>query len=135
MGFVKRVYEHPKFLPIFAFVSVVSFVLATVALAQTLAQDQRREDDRVAADLAGCVRGNVLRGQVRDIGEADQAMVQGVIDVVLPAGGSARIDQIRAQLAPILNEHAAAVAEVALTNCAKAVPGATAPTTTTVKEN
>lgn len=131
MGWFTRVYEHPKFIPLLAAAVVLALGLAGFGVVHTLAQDERREDDRIAADLASCIRGNVLRTQVQDIGEADQAMVQGVIDVVLPAGQSARVDDIRARLAPILDNHARAVAEVALTECEKTVPGASTTTPTT----
>ena len=125
MTLLRRVYEHPKFIPVLGLVSVVAFALAVFGVVKVLAEDDARERERIASDLASCLRGNVLRSQVRDIGQADQAMVQGILDVVFPEDvGSPRITDIRARLAPILNEHALAVAEVALTDCEKAVPGA-----------
>lgn len=128
-----RIYQHDKFLPYLGLFVVVTFALATAALAGTIAQAQQREDDRVTADLASCNRGNLLRGQVVLIGQADQEMVRGVLDVVLPEDRDERTRQIRAELAPILADHAEAVAEIQLVNCDELVPGA--PTSSTRRGN
>lgn len=117
MGWFTRVYEHPKFIPLLAAAVVLALGLAGFGVVHTLAQDAdvlHLGAQHVATDAGGQVGGDAV-----------------VIDVVLPAGQSARVDDIRARLAPILDNHARAVAEVALTECEKTVPGASTTTPTT----
>lgn len=129
---IRRLWEHPKLIPVLSVLTVIALAGAAFAVFGVLAADDARERDRIAADLAGCTRGNVLRLQVVAIGDANQEMLEGVLDVVLPIGRTQRVDDIRAELEPVLAEHRARIDDIELTDCAEAVHGArpsTAPTT------
>ena len=130
MRWFRRLWESPKLIPVLSVLTVVALAAAAFAVFGVLAQDEARERDRIASDLAGCERGNRLRLQVRALGEADQDMLEGVIDVVLPVGTSERVDQIRADLDPILDHHQARIDAIELIDCEAVTPGI-GPTTTT----
>lgn len=117
--------------PVLSVLTVIALAGAAFSVFGVLAQDDARERDRIESDLASCERGNRLRVQVRAIGEADQEMIEGILDVVLPPGRTARVDEIRAELEPVLDRHRATVEQVELIDCAAVTPGGTSTTTTT----
>jgi len=124
VSLLRKMWESPRFIPALSVMTVVALAAAAFAVFGVLAQDEARERDRVAADLAACERGNRLRVQVIALGEADQDMVTGILDVVLPAGQSIRVDEIRAELQPILNRHQARIDDIQLTDCNAVTRGA-----------
>lgn len=84
----------------------------------------QREAVRIEADILGCERGNVLRHQVIDLAEANEALVQGVLDVVFSAISNAdTVDRLRDGLAPVFAEHHTAITAIELTDCPASVPG------------
>ncbi len=126
---LRRVWASPRLIPVLSVLTVIALAAAAFAVFGVLAQDDARERDRVATDLAACERGNTLRLQVVALGDADQDMVSGVLDVVLPVGRSPQVDQIRADLEPILARHQARIDDIELVDCSQVTAGAKTPTT------
>lgn len=134
MGLFSRIYHHPKFIPIFAPFAVVSFVLSTIALAMTLAQDQQIEDDRIAADIASCERGNVGRQSDIDVAMATEDLIEGILGVVFARASNPNLaTEIGTELEPLFNEHREIVGRIRIIDCETVVPGGSTPTT--IKEN
>lgn len=133
MRFFRRIWESPRLIPVLSVMTVVALAGAAFAVFGVLAQDQARERDRLAADLASCERGNVLRLQVRALGEADQNLVTGILDIVLPSGSEPRVDVLRDQLTPVLAEHQATIEDIVAVDCQQLVHGGR-PTITTFRE-
>jgi hypothetical protein len=129
----RHLWEWPRLIPVLSVLTVIALAGAAYAVFGVLAVDERQERDRIAADVASCTRGNTLRVQVRAIGAADQEMIEGILDVVLPASGHPTVDQIRADLQPVLARHRATVEDIELTDCASVTPGGE-PTTTSTAE-
>lgn len=123
-----RIWESPRLIPVLSVMSVLALAAAAWAVFGVMAQDNARERDRIESDLAGCARGNRLRLQVRAIGAANQEMVEQILDIVLPPGRSERVDEIIADLQPVLDRHEAEVEKVELVDCEEVTPGS--PTTT-----
>lgn len=121
---LRRLWDSPRLIPVLSVMTVVALAAAAFAVFGVLAQDDKREQDRIEADLASCDRGNVLRLQVVALGEADQAMMNGILDVVLPVGSSAHVDDIRRQLDPVLNRYQARVDDIELVDCDAVTNGA-----------
>lgn len=128
LRWIDRLLSHPAALKVLAPLTVIALAAAAFAVFGVLANDAQREQDRVSSDMASCTRGNLLRSQVRDIGAADQAMIQNILDVVLPANRDQRAADMRSQLEPILAEHERAVAQIKLVDCQELVPGASTTT-------
>lgn len=131
----RRMWESPRFIPVLSVLTVIALAAAAFAVFGVLAQDNARERDRVAADIQACTRGNVLRGQVIEVGNANEQLVRGIIDVVLPEGSAsperaARVAEVRAALEPLFDRHRLAVDDIQLTDCRAAVPGVRSSTTT-----
>ena len=122
-----QAYHHPWWIPALSIVAVIALI-GTMVLFVLYAADQRNErQNRHATDVTLCNRANTLRGQVIRIGDANEEMLQGVIDVVLPADSAngeraARIREIREALEPVFAKHSAAVDEIRFLDCA-AIPG------------
>jgi hypothetical protein len=125
---VKKAYNSPWWIPALSIVAVLSLA-GTLVLSLLFAVDQRDERQRSRdTDAVFCNRANDLRRQVVGIGEANEAMVQGIIDIVLPPDAvngerAAAIARIRAELEPVFVKHRAAIAEVRLIDCS-ALPSA-----------
>jgi hypothetical protein len=130
MSVLRRLWESPRLIPVLSVLTVIALVGAAWSVFGVLAQDDARERDRVESDLAGCDRGNRLRLQVIALGEADQEMVAEILDIVLPTGRNVRIDEVRAQLQPVLDEHQAAIDDIELIDCERVTPGTKSTTTT-----
>lgn len=133
---LRKMWESPRFIPVLSILTVVALAAAAFAVFGVLAQDDARERDRIAADMTACNRGNVLRAQVIEVGNANEDLVHGIIDVVLPAGTvngerARRVNEIRAALEPLFARHRVAVDDIQLTDCRAAVPGSRRTTTTT----
>ena len=131
-SWIVRAYNHPWWIPALSVVAVISLV-GTMVLFVLYAADQSSErHKRISTDVAFCERANDLRRQVVAIGAANEEMLKGVIDVVLPPDATngeraERILEIRAEMQPVFDEHSAAVDEIRLIDCAS-IPGA--PSTT-----
>lgn len=128
MSLFRRTWDSPRLLPVLSVLTVIALAGAAFAVFGVLAQEGALERDRIAADLASCERGNRLRLEVVAIGDASQDMLEGILDVVLPIGTTARVDQIRADLAPVMAEHEARVSAIQLVDCADVTRGAPGPT-------
>ena len=110
-------------------VSVGATVLGVINAESIAREADRREIERVAADLSGCERGNTLRRQVVAIGRANEDLVDGILDVFL--GGARDQDaagDLRDRLAPVFADHRTAIEAIELTDCQSSVAGST-PTT------
>lgn len=130
---LRRAWESPRLLPILSVMTVLALAGAAFAVFGVLAQDNARERDRIASDIAGCERGNVLRLQVRALGEADQDLVTGILDIVLPAGREPSVDRLREQLTPVLVEHQATIEDIVQVDCRSLVLGGSTTTTPTTE--
>ena len=131
---LRRIYSSPWLIPVLSVLTVAALAASAWAVFGVLEQDHQREQDRIAADVTACERGNILRGQVIAVGDANEELVQGIIDVVLPpdvvnGDRAERISEIRAALAPLFAQHRDAVDDISLTDCQNAVPGARTTTT------
>ncbi len=106
--------------------AVVSFAMASFAVAGVLQQNDRIENDRIEAGIQGCARGNDLRRQIVELGEADAALVDDAFDGLAAYAGLSTVERERvdAALAPAFDRQAAAVARINQVNCARVVPGA-----------
>lgn len=96
-------------------------------------QADAREADRVAADLAGCERGNVFRQQIIDIGEANEEMITAILDTTFQTSSSsperaAAIEALRRRLDVPIETYHDTVAAIQLVDCTSVVPGAKEPT-------
>lgn len=123
MRLLNRMWQSPRLIPVLSVLTVIALAGAAYAVFGVLAVDEQRERDRIEADLASCERGNRLRLQVIALGEAGQDMVEGILDIVLPLGASARVDEIRSQLEPVLSRHQARIDDIQLTHCQAVTPG------------
>lgn len=126
---LRRMWESPRLIPALSVLTVLALAAAAFAVFGVLAVDEQQERDRVASDLASCERGNDGRRSDIKIAEATEGMIQGIIDEVLPAGSSPRVDQIRADIEPIVVRHRDAVAEIKIIDCQAVVPGGSTSTT------
>lgn len=108
-------------------IGIIALVLAIQNAAAFGAEQNRREQERLATDFAACQRGNALRQQIKDVGLAEEKLVDGVLDTVLPEEGSperiARIQELRAEMDPLFVEYRRTVDAIQLTDCDRAVPG------------
>ena len=111
-------------------VAFAALFLSTYSVVQYTRQQAQRERERVASDVQGCERGNDLRRTIVQIGNADAAMVQGILDVFFAPNErstperDALIAQLRASLEPLFAEHQAALDQVKTVDCQALVPGA-----------
>lgn len=127
MRLLRRVWDSPRLIPVLSVLTVIALAAAAFAVFGVLAGDRERERDRIAVDAAACERGNVLRVQVVDIGNANEELVEGVVDVVLSFVSNVEtVDGIRRQIEPVLEQHRMAVDAIELVDCRRVVPG-TAP--------
>ena len=129
---LRRIYSSPWLIPVLSVLTVAALAASAWAVFGVLGADEQRDRDRIRADLTGCERGNKLRAQVIAVGNANEEMLQGVVDVVLPADSvngerAQRIREIRAALQPVFDRHRDAVDDIELVNCLAVTPG--------VKEN
>lgn len=129
MQLFRRLWDSPRLIPVLSVMTVLALASAAYAVFGVLAVDQQQERDRVASDLAACERGNDGRRSDIRIARATEDMVQQIIDTVLPAGASDRVDTIRMELEPVFVRHRQAVARIEIIRCAEVVPGGS-PTTT-----
>lgn len=123
MRWLRRLWDSPKLIPTLSILTVVALAAAAYAVFGVLAVDQQQEDDRIASDLASCERGNDGRRSDIRIARATEDMVQEIIDTVLPAGASDRVDSIRIELEPVFIRHRNAVAQIKIIDCSLVVPG------------
>lgn len=89
-------------------------------------QADAREDDRVAADIASCERGNLARENIRKMGEANEALIRDILDSVF--SGAQDKDAAAALLAtlePLFTDYEKVVAEFQPVDCQALVPGGT----------
>lgn len=145
MRLLNRMWQSPRLIPILSVLTVIALAGAAYAVFGVLAVDEQQERDRISADLASCARGNILRQTIMDLAKADVALgvadgetFAGIIDAALPPGANPRIDEIRAEIQPYLDERdevlsvLVAIADtIVLTDCASVTPGGSTPTTTT----
>lgn len=133
LGWLDRMASHPNALKVLAPMTVFGLGLAAFAVFGVLAQDDAREHDRIATDLAACDRVNVLRTQVIELGEANQTAITSILDIAIPAPTGtdperdARLTALRAELAPVLADLDAVGAQIELTDCTAVTAGATIP--------
>ena len=128
-GWLRRAYHHPAWIPALSGVALASLV-GTMVLFSLFITDQRSErSNRINADVTACERGNRLRSQVIAVGDANEEMLQGVVDVVLPRDSvngerAQRIREIRAALEPVFDRHRDAIDDIELIDCQAVTPGA-----------
>lgn len=111
-------------------VAAIGALLGGVGLAFEIGDQaaERRQADR-AAELESCERGNVLRQQIIDIGAATDEMMTTILDLSFATNDAtpeqaAAIEEFRRRLDEPIAEFRATVAQIDLTDCSKAVPGA-----------
>ena len=120
--FVKKAYHSRWWIPALSVVAVLALA-GTLTLFLMFAGEQRTERERSRqTDATFCARANELRRTVVSIGGANEEMVRGIVDVVLPDDATNgeradRIRAIRAELEPVFAKHRDAVAEVELLDC------------------
>lgn len=125
-----RAYHHPAWIPVLSGIALASLV-GTLLLFTLFIADQRSErENRIATDVSSCERGNRLRSQLIEIGNANEDLIRGIVDVVLPDDASngeraERIREIRAALQPVFDRHRGAVDDIQPVNCTAVTPGAT----------
>lgn len=125
MSWFERVYNHPRFLQIFALISVLSFGLASFGLLREFAEDGREQDDRIASDVASCMRGNVGRQSDIDMGLANEELIRGILEKVLYEGRDpAQSAALANELEPLFVVHRDVVDGIVIIDCTEAVPGA-----------
>lgn len=105
---------------------VAALVLSVVN--QLGLQDKREADElrRVAADVASCERGNILRRDVIAVGEAGEILIVDSVAAVLDELGAPqeRLQRALRALEPALENHAELIADIELVNCPAVTPGA-----------
>lgn len=89
----------------------------------------QRNDDRIAADLQSCERGNVFRQQIIDIGTANDEMISTILDTIFQNSAStperqSAVAALRRQLDEPISKYRSTVAAIVITDCERAVPGA-----------
>lgn len=112
------------FLSIAVLLGVIALGLSIINAIALSAESDVRENERIAADLTSCERGNKIRQQVADIAGANRDLIDGIIDVVL-ADRPERHAELEADLAPVFERYGATVAGIDLVDCADVTPGAT----------
>lgn len=112
-------------------VAVLGLLLSTFSVVKYTQAQSQREQDRIRSDVRGCERGNELRSQIRILGQAQEDLIDGILDTFLTPGPSTspeavqRIEAIRATLAPLFVTYEKALAKVDTDiPCAAVVPGA-----------
>lgn len=130
-GALHRMWDSPRLIPVLAALTVAALLTAGGAVIGVLILDNQQERDRIASDIASCERGNIGRTSDIRIARATEHLIQGIIDKVLPAGSSVRVDKIRDDLEPLFQTHREAVAQIRLVECTEVVPGVSPRSTTT----
>lgn len=112
-------------------VAVLALLLSTFSVVKYTQAQTLRERDRIRSDIRGCERGNELRAQIRILGQAQEDLIDGILDTFLTPGpttspaAAQRIDAIRATLAPLFVTYEKALAKVDTDiACNAVVPGA-----------
>lgn len=130
---LRRLWDSPRLIPTLSVLTVLALAAAAFAVFGVLAQDDARERDRIAVDLAACDRVNILRRQVIELGEANETAITSILDIAIPEPSGddpardARIAALRAELAPVLADLDAVGAQIELTDCTAVTRGATVP--------
>jgi hypothetical protein len=124
-----RIYASSWLVPVLSVIAVTSLAASAWAVFGVLEADAQRNQDRIDSDLAACSRTNALRVQIHDIGDANEELVRGIVDIVLPADltngeRAARVAEIRAQFEPLFAHHRDAVDAIRIVDCRAVVPGA-----------
>lgn len=110
-------------------VGLVTLVLSVQNAIAVNHLNDKREGDRIAADLQACERGNVFRQQIIDLGTANDEMISTILDTVFENASenperTAAIEALRRELDQPIEAYRSTVAAIVLTDCQKAVPGA-----------
>lgn len=124
--------HRPRGLLVFLTATVLIGLVALGLSVQTALQQRERADEReqerIEADLNICQETNDLRELVIRIGDANEDLVRGVVDVALPPDSdngerAAAIAAIRARMDPLFAEHRAAIDEITIIDCRATTPG------------
>lgn len=115
--------------PLLAAVAIVALTVAVAGFYKLGDQAIQRHDAERAASLAACERGNDLRQQIIDLGEANDVMITTILDMTFQTtGGSperaAAIEALRRRLDAPIAKYRATVDAIELTDCQDATPGA-----------
>jgi hypothetical protein len=111
-------------------VASIALFLSSFAVVKYTQTQSQRESDRVRSDVEGCERGNVLRGQIIELGQASEDLITGILDVLTGSNPNpteaqqARVEAFRGALAPLFVKYESKLAQVTLTDCDARVPGA-----------
>lgn len=107
------------------FVAVAALGLSVRNAFDQTRAERLRERDRIAADIAGCERGNDLRRQIISIAIAQEQLVVGILDeVFLEVDDPTVVAELEQRLEHRFDAYERAVEQIQITDCVVAVPGA-----------
>lgn len=121
--FLRAIFDWRHLLPVLSIIAVASLMLSTYAVVGYIRGQDQREKDRVAADLASCELGNELIGQVVDVANATESMVDSIIDTLVERADPERREAIAEALAPSFEAYDEAVAEIETNDCDALIKG------------
>lgn len=112
-------------------VAVLGLLLSTWSVVKYTQSRAEQERDRISSDVRGCERGNELRREIRALGQAQEDLIDGILDVFLTPGpttspeAAKRYDAVREVLAPLFVTYEKRLAAIEDdTVCTAVVPGA-----------
>jgi hypothetical protein len=117
-------WASPRLIPVLSGVAILSLIMSTYVVVRFAQSQSERERDRIESDYTGCERGNVLRGQVVELGEGVEDALYGVLSTVLDRVNPTTADELRAEFAPTLERLDAVVHDIEIIDCRSVVPGA-----------
>lgn len=112
-------------------VAILGLLLSTWSVVKYTQSRAQQEQDRISSDIRGCERSNELRREIRALGQAQEDLIRGVLDVFLTPGpttspeAAKRIEAFQQVLAPLFvtyEQRLAAIDDDVV--CSTVVPGA-----------
>lgn len=120
---MRAIFDWRHLIPVLSIVAVASLMLSTFAVVAYIRGQDQREKDRVAADLASCELGNELIGQVVDVANATETMVDSIIDTLAERADPERRKAIDDALAPSFETYDEAVEKITTNDCDSLIEG------------
>lgn len=90
-------------------------------------ESNQREQERLAADIAGCERGNIVRADQRELGYGVLAMVDGILTSMLERVDVTTATSLRSELTPTFDRFARIIESIEPVDCRAVVTRPTLP--------
>lgn len=126
---VLKAYHSPYWIPGLSVVAVAALMLASFTVVQYIRAEAQDDRERLDADLASCERGNVARNGIREMGEANAALVTRILEASFARADTPEeieaADRFREQIQPLFDDYAEVVSQFQPVDCQAIVPGGT----------